>query len=216
VHTAALKIVPAGEYNPMEFIKTNILGVQNLIDVVVGDSGRHYAKILALSTDKAVNPINLYGATKLCMEKLLLAANNIVGDRNIHFSVCRYGNVANSNGSIIPKFYKQVHNDEPLTITDKRMTRFWIELNEAAEFVYNSLNKMHGGEVFIPDMPSFKVTDLARAFCELFGDKIVEEVGIRDGEKLHEQIDEYRFSDKNSTFLGVAQLKDKLIEMGLA
>lgn len=215
VHAAALKVVPAGEYNPMEFIKTNILGAQNLVDVLVGDRSRNYGKVIALSTDKAVNPVNLYGATKLCMEKLLIASNNLVGERNTKFSIVRYGNVANSNGSVIRVFKRAMDLGEPLPITNWEMSRFWIELEDAVDFVLEKLKEMQGGEVFIPEMPSFMVRDLARAFNQ--GDKEFRHkiIGIRPGEKLHEQIDENRFSDQNDYWLSWADLNDKLDKMGM-
>lgn len=212
VHAAALKIVPAGEYNPMEFVKTNVLGAQNVIDVALSNP---YTKVLALSTDKAVNPVNLYGATKLCMEKLFLASNNLVG-RNpwTGFSIVRYGNVANSNGSVIPVFKKAYEAGEPLPITDARMTRFWIELDEAASFVYYKLINMVNGSIFIPNMPSFNILDLAAAFDE-HGERRIKIVGIRPGEKLHEQIDQDLFSNTNARFLPWQELRQRLIALGI-
>lgn len=208
VHAAALKIVPSSEYNPFEYIKTNILGTQNLIDCVI--EAPFERKVLAISTDKAVAPINLYGATKLVMEKSILAANNIMGDRGPRFSVCRYGNVANSNGSVIPVFKEQKLKGEALTITDDRMTRFWIELDEAVQFVLHSLMNMQGKEIFIPKMPSFNVLDLAEAFSPID----IIRTGIRNGEKLHEQIDDKTFSNENDTWLDKRELEFKLKKFG--
>lgn len=186
IHAAALKIVPAAEYNPFEAIKTNVLGAQNVIDACIWNADI-VRKVIAVSTDKAVHPINLYGATKLCSEKLFIAANNIHGpDNGPKFSVVRYGNVANSNGSVIPKFQMQLRQNQPLTITDDRMTRFWITLEEAVQLVVKSLHMMSGGEVFVPDMPAFRVINLAAAITgHAHAGKIT---GIRPGEKLHEEI----------------------------
>lgn len=222
IHAAALKVVPSGEYNPMEHIKTNILGSQNVIDIAL-ENIYGTKKVLFISTDKAVNPINLYGATKLCMEKLALASNNLAIQQDstrAAFSVCRYGNVANSNGSVIEIFKKQIRNNEPVTITDYEMTRYWIELEEATDFVIDSLDKMgsfsvKGGEIFIPEMPSFKIMDLARAFH--YGDKEFpcKIIGIRPGEKLHEQIDVNKYSNINDNWLSWADLHDKLEKLGI-
>lgn len=179
VHAAALKQVPAAEYNPMECIKTNILGAENLINAAL-DTGVN--RVIALSTDKAVNPINLYGATKLCSDKLFIAANNLSASANTRFSVVRYGNVVGSRGSVIP-FFQERRASGKLPITDPRMTRFWITLREGAQFVEKCLQLMRGGETFIPKIPSMKITDLASAIgpeCEQ------EIIGIRPGEKLHE------------------------------
>ncbi|MEO7774742.1 MAG: UDP-N-acetylglucosamine 4,6-dehydratase (inverting) [Steroidobacteraceae bacterium] len=179
VHAAALKQVPAAEYNPLEPIKTNILGSANLIDAAID---RKVKKVLALSTDKAANPVNLYGATKLCADKLFVAANQYVGHAGTRFSVVRYGNVVGSRGSVIPYFLAQKATGR-LTITDDRMTRFLITLDEGVSLVLESLEHMLGGEIFIPKIPSVKVTDLARVIgpdCEH------EVIGIRPGEKLHE------------------------------
>lgn len=211
IHAAALKIVPTAEYNPFEYIKTNIGGSQNLIDCcssVIMPPG--YPKVLAVSTDKAVKPINLYGATKLTMEKMMLASNNVRGQLGPRFSVCRYGNVANSNGSVIKVFRKQLADGLPLTITDERMTRYWIELDEAADFVLQSLKDMHGGETFIPDMPSFKVLHLAEA---IGGQHPIKIIGVRPGEKLHESIDENRTSNINTAWLSQDMLAEKLRHM---
>jgi len=194
IHAAALKIVPTAEYNPFEAIKTNVLGVQNLIDCCVanGDSPG-WPKVLGISTDKAVNPINLYGATKLCAEKLFISANNIMGYNGPRFSVCRYGNVANSNGSVIPLFKEQLKKNEQLTITHDQMTRFWITLDEAIQLVFSSLDlMMGGGETFVPKMKSFNVKQLAMLMMQQAKYDMertwVRVIGIRPGEKLHEII----------------------------
>lgn len=179
VHAAALKQVPAAEYNPIECIKTNVYGAENIINAAI-DSG--VEKVLALSTDKAVNPINLYGATKLCSDKLFVAANSYSITKLTRFSVVRYGNVIGSRGSVIP-FFNEQKKTGILPITDERMTRFWITLQQGVEFVAQCLDCMLGGEVFISKIPSMRITDLAKAIapeCEL---KII---GIRPGEKLHE------------------------------
>ena len=181
VHAAALKQVPACEYNPAEAIKTNVGGAQNVIDAAL-DSG--VKKVVALSTDKAVNPVNLYGGTKLVSDKLFIAANAFAGSQDICFSVVRYGNVAGSRGSVIPLFHDIIQNGGTrLPITDYRMTRFWISLRQGVELVIKAFEEAKGGETFISKIPSFKVTDLAQAMlpgCEM------PEVGIREGEKLHE------------------------------
>lgn len=181
VHAAALKQVPACEYNPAEAIKTNIHGAMNVIDAAL-DAG--VKKVVALSTDKAVNPVNLYGGTKLVSDKLFIAANAYAGSKDINFSIVRYGNVAGSRGSVIPFFYDKIKKGETeLPITDYRMTRFWISLTQGVELVIKALSDAHGGETFISKIPSFKITDLAEAM--LPGCK-KPEVGIREGEKLHE------------------------------
>lgn len=181
VHAAALKQVPACEYNPNEAIKTNIHGAMNVIDAAL-DCGVH--KVVALSTDKAVNPVNLYGGTKLVSDKLFVAANAYVGNKDVNFSIVRYGNVAGSRGSIIPLFDKMIKEGvTELPITDFRMTRFWISLTEGIELVIKALAEAKGGETFISKIPSFKVTDLAEAMLPGCKPK---EVGIRPGEKLHE------------------------------
>lgn len=181
IHAAAMKQVPACEYNPNEAIKTNIHGAQNVIDATL-DS--HVKKVVALSTDKAVNPVNLYGGTKLVSDKLFIAANAYAGDKDISFSIVRYGNVAGSRGSVIPFFHNIIKNGgSRLPITDYRMSRFWISLTEGVELVIKALEEAKGGETFISKIPSFKITDLAEAMlpgCEK------PEVGIREGEKLHE------------------------------
>jgi UDP-N-acetylglucosamine 4,6-dehydratase/5-epimerase len=181
IHAAALKQVPAAEYNPMEFIKTNIHGASNLIEAAISADVK---KIIALSTDKAAAPINLYGATKLCSDKLFIAANNYAGKQNISFSVVRYGNVMNSRGSIIP-FFKEEAKKGFIPITDKRMTRFNITLDESVDFVLNCLKISKGGEIFIPKIPSYKVTDVAKAIDKNAKIKII---GIRPGEKIHEEM----------------------------
>ncbi len=180
IHAAALKQVPAAEYNPFEVIKTNIIGAENIINACIDNRVK---KVIALSTDKAANPINLYGATKLCSDKLFVAGNHYVGvSYPTRFSVVRYGNVVGSRGSVVP-FFKNLISTGTLPITDRRMTRFWITLAQGVQFVLNSLERMHGGEIFVPKIPSTKITDLAEAMgphCKL------EYVGIRPGEKLHE------------------------------
>lgn len=179
VHAAALKQVPACEYNPMEAIKTNILGTSNVIDAAI-DAG--VEKVLALSTDKAVNPINLYGATKLSAEKLIVQSNSYAGGGSTRLCCVRYGNVMGSRGSVVPLFIKQRQNGK-VTLTDARMTRFWISLDQGVRFVIRCLEQMHGGEVFVPKIPSMKMIDLAGAIAPKAE---VEVVGIRPGEKLHE------------------------------
>jgi len=181
VHAAALKQVPTAEYNPIETIKTNIIGAQNLIEASLATNVR---KVIALSTDKASSPINLYGATKLCSDKLLIAANNIKGKRDISFSIVRYGNVMGSRGSVIPNFIKFKEKGF-LEITDTRMTRFNITLTESIKMVEWVFNNSRGGEIFVPKIPSYKIIDLARAVCSSCKIKIL---GIRPGEKLHEEL----------------------------
>ena len=180
VHAAALKQVPASEYNPTEAIKTNIKGAENLINACIANK---VDKLIALSTDKAANPINLYGATKLVSDKLFVAANNLSGKKNTVFSVVRYGNVSGSRGSVIPIFSKINKDKGVFTLTHKSMTRFWITLDEGIEFVLNCLNLMKGGEIFIPKIPSIKIIDLIKSFNLKAKIKVV---GIRPGEKLHE------------------------------
>lgn len=181
VHAAALKQVPAAEYNPFEAVKTNIIGGQNVIDACF-ESG--VKKVIALSTDKAAAPINLYGATKLTSDKLFTAANNYKGKHDIKFSVVRYGNVIGSRGSVVP-FFLEKKNTGVLPITDKRMTRFNITLQEGVDFVLNCFDRMWGGELFVPKIPSFRITDLAQAVAP---ECRIEEVGIRPGEKIHEEM----------------------------
>ena len=179
IHAAALKQIPAAEYNPFEVVKTNIIGAQNVIEAAI-DCG--VKKVVALSTDKAANPINLYGATKLCSDKLFVAGNSYTGYGPTDFSVVRYGNVVGSRGSVIPLFMEQRENGK-LPITDPNMTRFWITLEQGALFVINTLDIMTQGEVFVPKLPSIKVTDLAKAVAPECEHVIT---GIRPGEKLHE------------------------------
>ncbi|RAZ54868.1 UDP-N-acetylglucosamine 4,6-dehydratase (inverting) [Campylobacter hyointestinalis] len=181
IHAAAMKHVPIAEYNPMECIKTNINGAQNVINASL-ECG--VQKVIALSTDKACNPVNLYGATKLASDKLFIAANNIAGNKPTRFSVVRYGNVVGSRGSVVPLFKKLIANGaRDLPITDTRMTRFWITLEQGVNFVLKNFARMQGGELFIPKIPSMKMADLARAMAPNLGIKII---GIRPGEKLHE------------------------------
>lgn len=181
IHAAAMKQVPASEYNPMECIKTNIYGAENVIKASIKNNVR---KIIALSTDKAVNPINLYGATKLASDKLFISANNMVGMRETRFSVVRYGNVVGSRGSVVPFFQKLIKNGEAsLPITHKDMTRFMISLHSGVEFVLKNFERMQGGEIFVPKIPSMYITELAKAMAPDIPQKII---GIRPGEKLHE------------------------------
>lgn len=191
IHAAAMKQVPAAEYNPMECIKTNIDGAENVIRASISNNVK---KVIALSTDKAANPVNLYGATKLCSDKLFVAANNMVGGEVPRFSVVRYGNVVGSRGSVVPFFRKLVaEGKETLPITDMRMTRFWITLQQGVDFVIKNFSRMKGGEIFVPKIPSVKMTDLAKAIAP---NAKLEEIGIRPGEKLHERMcpkdDSYR------------------------
>ncbi len=179
IHAAALKHVPKGEYDPEEFVKTNVIGAMNIIDAALD---RNVKKVAALSTDKACNPINLYGATKLCSDKLFTAANVYSGQKGTKFSVVRYGNVLGSRGSVVP-FFKERVKTGALPVTDEQMTRFWITLGQAAHFVLESLEKSKGGEIFVPRIPSMKIVDLAKAIgpeCK------IDIVGIRPGEKVHE------------------------------
>ena len=201
IHAAALKQVDTGEYNPMEFIKTNILGSQNVIDAAI-DAG--VRRVVALSTDKASSPVNLYGATKLTADKLFTAANNYSYTYGTSFCVVRYGNVMGSRGSVIPFFRELASKSKPLPITDLRMTRFWISIESATQFVIDSLSMMTGGELYVPRIPSMKIVDLARAISpnsELF------EIGLRPGEKLHEEM--ISVDDCNRTVL----FKDRYIVM---
>jgi UDP-N-acetylglucosamine 4,6-dehydratase len=179
IHAAALKQVPTCEYNPLEAVNTNVIGTANVVDAALD---RRVEKVIALSTDKAANPINLYGATKLCADKLFTAANSYVGTGKTRFSVVRYGNVMGSRGSVIP-FFKEQRKTGVLSVTDVRMTRFWITQQQAVQFVLSCLERMGGGEIFIPKLPSMRIIDLARAIapeCD------IRHVGIRPGEKLHE------------------------------
>jgi UDP-N-acetylglucosamine 4,6-dehydratase len=182
VHAAALKQVDTGEYNPMEFVKTNIVGSQNVIDACIRNGVK---KVIALSTDKASSPINLYGATKLTADKLFSAANNYSYGYGTLFSIVRYGNVMGSRGSVIPYFKQLATEGKIFPITDKRMTRFWITLDQAVEFVLESFEIMQGGELYVPRIPSMKIMDLAQAIKKDFK---YEEIGIRPGEKLHEEM----------------------------
>ena len=182
VHAAALKQVPAAEYNPFEFIKTNVIGAQNLIEACIANKVK---KVIALSTDKAAAPLNLYGATKLCSDKLFISANNITGKNKIIFSVVRYGNVLMSRGSVIPKFLKDIKENKTLSITHPEMTRFNITLDEGVDFVTSSLISSIGGEIFVPKLSSFKIIDLLKCFNRKVKFKIT---GIRPGEKIHEEM----------------------------
>ena len=182
VHAAALKQVDTGEYNPREFILTNIIGSQNIVDAAI-DSG--VSRVLALSTDKASSPINLYGATKLTADKLFTAANVYGTNSHTFFSVVRYGNVMGSRGSILPLFKELAAKGLEIPITDKRMTRFWITLDQAVSFVKEAFREMNGGELFVPIIPSMRITDLAKALAP---DSKIKEIGIRPGEKLHEEM----------------------------
>ena len=197
VHAAALKHVPIAEYNPFEFIKTNVLGAQNLIECCLGSSVK---KVIALSTDKASSPVNLYGATKLCSDKIFIAANNIKGKQDIKFSIVRYGNVIGSRGSVLQNFFEQEKTGE-FKITDKNMTRFNINMKEAIDLVIYSLINLKGGEIFVPKIPSFYVTDLAKAINPKCKIKII---GIRPGEKIHEEMislyDSYNTVDLKKCF----------------
>jgi UDP-N-acetylglucosamine 4,6-dehydratase/5-epimerase len=181
VHAAALKQVPAAEYNPMECVKTNVYGAENVVHAALACN---VDQVIALSTDKAANPINLYGATKLCSDKIFVAANNIAGSINTSFSVVRYGNVVGSRGSVVPLFRKLLHNGtDHLPITHEEMTRFWITLEQGVDFVLNCFERMRGGEIFVPKISSVRIIDLARAMAPTLPQKII---GIRPGEKLHE------------------------------
>ncbi len=181
VHAAALKIIPTAEYNPFECILTNVHGAENVVKAALRTSVK---KVVALSTDKAANPINLYGASKLASDKIMVAANNLSGDKGAQFSVVRYGNVLGSRGSVVPLFESLIKKGaKSLPITDERMTRFWITLDQGVSFVLSSLALMQGGEIFVPKIPSMKMTELARAMAPKLPH---ENVGIRPGEKLHE------------------------------
>ena len=179
IHTAALKQVPACEYNPLEAVRTNVIGTENVINAAI-DNG--VKKVVSISTDKAVNPVNLYGATKLCAEKIVIQGNSYAGSRNTRFSCVRYGNVIGSRGSVVPLFSEQKKTGK-ITITDDRMTRFWITLDQAVDLIVKAITHMQGGEIFVPKIPSMRITDLAKAIapeCE------IDIIGIRPGEKLHE------------------------------
>lgn len=181
IHAAAMKQVPAAEYNPTECIKTNINGAENVIRAAISNDVK---KVIALSTDKAANPVNLYGATKLASDKLFVAANNMVGKEYPQFSVVRYGNVVGSRGSVVPFFNQLINNGcQELPVTDEKMTRFWITLQQGVDFVLKNFSRMQGGEIFVPKIPSVKITDLAESVAPGMPIKII---GIRPGEKLHE------------------------------
>jgi UDP-N-acetylglucosamine 4,6-dehydratase (inverting) len=182
IHAAALKHVQIAEYNPIESIKTNILGAQNIIEASIS---QNVNKVIALSTDKATSPINLYGATKLCSEKLFSAANLYKGPRNIKFAIVRYGNVLNSRGSVVPNFLNQIKNNGILNITDRNMTRFTMTLKESIKLVMYAIKNMEGGEIFIPKIPSYKILDLAKA---INSSARIKYTGIRPGEKYHEEL----------------------------
>ena len=212
IHAAAIKIVPSAEYNPFEAVKTNIIGAENVINVAIDNN---VERVIALSTDKASDPVSLYGATKLCAEKLFVAANTFAAGANTKFGVVRYGNVFGSRGSVIP-FFKECRKKGVVPITDDRMTRFWITLAQGVDFVLQSLQELQGGEVFIPKIPSMRIVDLAKAICP---DCRQEIVGIRPGEKLHESmlgaddgIDSYEFENKYVLFSKVAYTQ-KIIEI---
>jgi UDP-N-acetylglucosamine 4,6-dehydratase/5-epimerase len=180
IHAAALKQVPAAEYNPMECIKTNIYGAENVIQAAIANN---VTNVIALSTDKAANPINLYGATKLASDKLFVAANNIASGHKTKFSVVRYGNVVGSRGSVVPFFQKLIQDkSDSLPVTDEKMTRFWITLRQGVDFVIKNFARMQGGEIFIPKIPSVRIVDLVQAMSDL----PIKIIGIRPGEKLHE------------------------------
>lgn len=180
VHAAALKQVDTAEYNPQEFVKTNVVGAENLIEACLNSK---VSRLIALSTDKAANPVNLYGATKLVSDKLFIAANNLVGNKNLSFSIVRYGNVLNSRGSIVPLIKSLSKTKSAIPITDEKMTRFWITLNQSVEFVLSCINLMKGGEIFVPKIPSVKIIDLPKVICPNNKIKII---GLRPGEKIHE------------------------------
>ena len=181
IHAAALKQVPAAEYNPFEVIKTNVIGAQNIIEACLNTNVK---KVIALSTDKACAPINLYGATKLCSDKLFISANNIVGKRKLSFSVVRYGNVMGSRGSVIPEFFKQKKSGS-INITNKNMTRFNITMQQSIDLVIWSLNNSIGGEIFVPKIPSYKILDLAKTIAP---EAKINIIGTRPGEKIHEEL----------------------------
>lgn len=182
VHAAALKQVDTAEYNPMEFVKTNILGSENVIQASIANGVK---KVVALSTDKASSPVNLYGATKLTADKLFISSNHYVEAGGTRFAVVRYGNVMGSRGSVIPFFRDKASRGEPLPITDVRMTRFWITLQQAVQFVIDSFDDMKGGELYVPRIPSMRIVDLAKAIAP---DAELVEIGVRPGEKLHEEM----------------------------
>ncbi len=197
VHAAALKHVPIAEYNPMECVKTNVMGAEHVISAAIEQK---VEKVIALSTDKACNPINLYGATKLASDKAFIAGNNLVGSGRTRFSVVRYGNVVGSRGSVVPFFRQLAERGEALTITDERMTRFWITLQQGVNFVLSSFNIMQGGEIFVPKIPSATITDLAAVIAPHLPTKVI---GIRPGEKIHELM----FSEDDAPM--IADLEDR-------
>ncbi len=204
VHAAALKIVPTAEYNPFEAVKTNVFGAENIINMAINNN---VERVIALSTDKAANPVNLYGATKLCAEKMFIAANNYSGQAQTKFSVVRYGNVFGSRGSVIP-FFRECAKTGEIPITDERMTRFWITLTQGVKFVLKCIEEMEGGEVYIPKIDSMRIVDLAKAIAPKCKYKTI---GLRPGEKLHETllsaddgIDSYEFKDKFVIYSKVA------------
>ena len=208
VHAAAMKQIPAAEFNPMEAIKTNVLGAENIVNAAI-DNG--VSRVIALSTDKAANPANLYGATKLCSDKLMVAGNSLESKAKTKFSVVRYGNVLGSRGSVIP-FFKEKAMEGVLPITDERMTRFWLTIEEGVSFVIQCLDRMHGGEIFVPKIPSFKVTDVAEVVAPGVQKK---NIGIRPGEKLHEVMiteDDSHYTWEFDTYYSI--LSPALIESG--
>lgn len=209
IHAAALKQVPAAEYNPMECIKTNILGAQNVIDSAIANG---VEKVVALSTDKAANPINLYGATKLASDKLFTAANNVVGADHPRFSVVRYGNVVGSRGSVAPFFQKLIDEGAgELPITHPEMTRFWISLQQGVDLVLKSFERMHGGEIFVPKIPSIRIVDLAEAMAPGMPTKVI---GIRPGEKLHEVMCPADYAHMTLEFDDFYLLKPSIVFLG--
>ncbi|MDC3091737.1 UDP-N-acetylglucosamine 4,6-dehydratase (inverting) [Rickettsiales bacterium] len=200
IHTAALKHVPLAEYNPFECIKTNVIGAQNVVEASIFCGVK---KVIALSTDKASNPLNLYGASKLASDKIFIAANNYSGKGGTSFSICRYGNVVNSRGSVIPLFKKLFEEKaKSIPITDRRMSRFWININKGVEFVIASIDMMIGGEIFVPKLPSMNVVDVAEIIAPKIPIKII---GIRSGEKIHETM----VSEDDSRY--TIELKDRFI-----
>ena len=214
VHAAAMKQIPAAEYNPMEAIKTNIFGAENVIRAAIYNG---VSKVVALSTDKAANPANLYGATKLCSDKLFVTGNILSGKRDTKFSVVRYGNVLGSRGSVIPFFLEKAKTGV-IPITDPRMTRFWLSLEQGVDFVINSLDRMQGGEIFVPKIPSFKVTDVAKVVAPNIKH---ETIGIRQGEKLHEvmiteddSLNTLEFDDHYVIFTAPQSYKNRLGKSG--
>jgi len=203
IHAAAIKDLESCEYNPSEAMLTNVVGTSNVIDACIE---RKVSKCLFISTDKAVNPINTYGTSKAMAEKLWINANKYAADDNIKFSVCRYGNVVGSNGSVVPVWKKLIEQGvECLPITDERMTRFWFPMSDAIQFIIDSLKRMKGGEIFVPKLPSVRITDLAAAFGKPY--KVV---GMRDGEKIHETMGQEYDSGNNPWFLTVDEIKETI------